>query len=120
LEADPRVPYKSLFAASLALLAYSTLTAVALAAYFARTTQAWTYNSVLATVSCVLGVVASAIVWRFPSRLALIAGMAVMLSSLLRVGPFNEWTWVSFTMLAVTTLLLVPLVHALVLLPPNS
>jgi len=119
LEADPR-PHKSLFAASLALLAYSTLTAVALAAWFARAIQPWTWNSVLATASCVLGVIASAIVWRFPSRPTLIAGMVVMLSSLLRVGPFNEWTWVSFTMLTVTTLLLVPLVHALVLLPPSS
>ncbi|WP_394828386.1 hypothetical protein [Pendulispora albinea] len=120
MDVDPRVPHRSLFAASLALLAYSTLTAVALAAWFARAIQPWTWNSVLATVSCVLGVVSSAIVWCFPSRLALIAGMAVMLSSLLRVGPLQDWTWVSFTMLVVTTLLLVPLVHALVLLPPSS
>ncbi len=120
MEADQRVPHKSLFAASLALLAYSTLTAVALAAWFARAVTPWTWNSVLATASCVLGVIASAIVWRFPSRPALVAGMVVMLSSLLRVGPFSEWTWVSFTMLIVTTLLLVPLVHALVLLPPSS
>jgi hypothetical protein len=114
---DPRIPYKSLFAASLSLLAYSTLTAIALAAWFTRAPDPWTWKSEVAVASCILGVVTSAVVWRFPSRATLIMGIAVILLSLVRVGGFDEWSWVTFIMLAVTVLLLVPLVHAMVLLP---
>lgn len=116
-EPDSRVPYKSLFAASLSLLAYSTLTAIALAAWFARAPDPWTWKSEVAIVGCLLGVITSAVVWRYPSRTTLIAGIVVILLSLVRVGGFDEWSWVTGVMLAVTVLLLVPLVHAMVLLP---
>lgn len=111
------LPYKSLFGASVSLLAFSTLTGLALVAWFSRTSDPWTWKSVLAIVCTVLGVATSALVWRLPSRESLLGGMAVMLLSLLRVGPIGEWTWVSAFMVVVTLALLAPLVHALLLLP---
>jgi hypothetical protein len=99
------------------LLAFSTLTGLALIAWFSRATDPWTWKSVLALSCAVLGVATSALVWRLPSREALLGGMAVMLLSLLRVGPIGEWTWVSAFMVVVTLALLAPLVHALLLLP---
>ena len=113
---DPRIPYKSLFVASVALLAYSTLTAVSLVAWFARAEDVWTWKSVLALVSCLLGIITSAIVWRFPSRGALAGGMAVMALAYVRVGT-GEWSMVTLVTFLVTTALLVPLVQALLLMP---
>ena len=113
----PNLPYKSLFGASVSLLAFSTLTGLALAAWFSKATDPWTWKSLLALACTVLGVATSALVWRLPSRESLLGGMAVMLVSLLRVGPVGEWTWVSACMVVVTLALLAPLVHALLLLP---
>jgi hypothetical protein len=106
-----------LFGASVSLLAFSTLTGLALVAWFSKATDPWTWKSLLALACTVLGVAASALVWRMPSRESLIGGMAVMVVSLLRVGPVGEWTWVSACMVVVTLALLAPLVHALLLLP---
>lgn len=113
---NSRIPYKTLYAASVALLAYSALTAVALVAWFSRAGDAWTWRSVLALVSCVLGVVASAIVWRFPSRAAIGGGIAVYALAYVRVAA-GEWTWTTPISVLVTTLLLAPLVAAMVLMP---
>jgi hypothetical protein len=99
------------------LLAFSTLTGLALVAWFSRASDPWTWRSVLALACAVLGVATSALVWRLPSRESLLGGMAVMLLSLLRVGPIGEWTWVSAFMVVITLALLAPLVHALLLLP---
>jgi hypothetical protein len=113
----PDLPYKSLFGASVSLLAFSTLTGLAIAAWFSRASDPWTWKSVLAIACTALGIATSALVWRRPSRESLLGGMAVMLLSLLRVGPIGEWTWVSAWMVVGTLGLLAPLVHALLLLP---
>ena len=39
-----------------------------------------------------------------------------MLASLARIGPPGDWTWVSFALVAVTFVLLMPLVHAAIVL----
>jgi hypothetical protein len=43
-------------------------------------------------------------------------GIGVMLASLLRIGPPADWTWVSFALVAITFVLLMPLVHAAIVL----
>ena len=45
-----------------------------------------------------------------------IMGIGVMLFSLLRIGPPGDWTWVSFALVAITFILLMPLVHAAIVL----
>jgi hypothetical protein len=99
--------------ASLALLAFAGLTTLAVIAWFARAADPWSWR---AAVSAGLALTLSALVWREPTRLHVQAGIGVMLMSLLRVGPPWEWSWVSFTLLAITTLLMIPLVHAAIVL----
>ena len=109
----PALPQKTLFAASVALLAFSMITFVAFAAWWSRVTEPWTWKSVLALTCAVLAIVASFVVFRFPSKESLAGGIGVMALSLLRVGPIAEWTWASVVIVAVTLLLVMPLLRAL-------
>ena len=102
--------------ASLSLLTFAMLTTLAFIAWFARADQPWNWKAAVALFSAMLGVTSSALVWRAPSRIHVIAGIVVMVISLVRVGPPWDWTWVSCTLLSVTLLLLVPLVHAAIVL----
>ena len=113
---DPATTRAS-FIASMALLAFSALTGVALVGWFldART-MPWSWKSVLAAGCAVLAVTTSALVWRAPSRGHAILGIVVMLASLARIGPPNEWPWVCFALVAITFVLLMPLVHAAIVL----
>lgn len=43
-------------------------------------------------------------------------GIVIMLVSLVRIGPPGDWTWVSFALVAATFMLLMPLVHAAIVL----
>ncbi len=107
---------RAALAASLSLLAFATLTTLALVAWFSRAEQPWNWKAVVALLSAMLGLTASALVWRAPSRTHAIAGIVVMALSLVRVGPPWDWTWVSFALLSVTALMLVPLVNAALVL----
>ncbi|MBS2016059.1 MAG: hypothetical protein JST00_24475 [Deltaproteobacteria bacterium] len=106
--------------ASLALLFFSALTTLALLGWFRGNPVPWNWKSVLAVGCAVLAVTASAIVWSAPSRGSAILGILVMLASLARIGPPAEWTWVSFALVAVTFVLLMPLVHAAIVLKSDS
>lgn len=67
--------------------------------------------------ACAMGAVtASALLWRAPSRGHAMFGVLVMLMSLLRIGAPAEWTWASFALVALTFVLLMPLVHAAIVL----
>jgi hypothetical protein len=113
---DDQVSRRAALIASMALLLFGALTALALVAWFQKSPGAWNWKSVL-TVASVAGAVAtSALVWRMPSRIHAILGIVVMLGSLLRIGPPAEWTWASFALVAVTFVLLMPLVHAAIVL----
>jgi hypothetical protein len=96
----------------MALLFFSALSAFALVGWFYRNPVPWNWKSVLAVGCAVLAVTTSALVWRSPSRGHAVLGIVVMLASLARIGPPGEWTWVSFALVAVTFVLLMPLVHA--------
>lgn len=98
--------------ASLALLFFSALSTFALVAWFYKNPFPWNWKSGLAVGCAVLAVTTSALVWRAPSRGHVVLGICVMLASLVRIGPPADWTWVSFALVAVTFVLLMPLVHA--------
>jgi hypothetical protein len=113
---DDEVSKRAAFIASIALLLFSGLTAFALVGWFQRSELPWNWKSVLATGCAVLAVTTSALVWRSPSRGHAVMGIVIMLASLVRIGPPGDWTWVSFALVAVTFVLLMPLVHAAIVL----
>ena len=114
--ADDDVSRRAAFIASIALLVFSGLTAFALVGWFQRSDIPWNWKSVLANGCAVLAVTTSALVWSAPSRSHAVLGIVVMLASLARIGPPADWTWVSFALVAVTFVLLMPLVHAAIVL----
>jgi hypothetical protein len=116
LSVDEQATKRAALIASIALLFFSALTALALASWFHRSEFPWNWKSILAVGCAVLAVTTSALVWRSPSRAHAIMGIIVMLASLVRIGPPAEWTWVSFALVAVTFVLLMPLVHAAIVL----
>lgn len=107
---------RAAFIASLALLFFSALTAFALVGWFRAAALPWNWKSVLAVGCAVLAVTTSAVIWRAPSRGHAVLGIVIMLASLARIGAPAEWTWVSFALVAVTFVLLMPLVHAAIVL----
>jgi hypothetical protein len=100
----------------MSLLAFAMLTTLALVAWFSRAEQPWGWKSAIAMLSAMLGLTTSALMWRAPSRTHAVAGIVVLGLSLVRVGPPSDWTWVSFALIAVTALMLVPLVNAALVL----
>jgi hypothetical protein len=114
---DDEPAKRAITVASIALLFFSALTSLALIAWFHRAADAaWNWKSLLTVLCAIAGVTTSAVLWRSPSRSGAIAGIVVMVVSLLRIGPPSAWTWVSFSLVAITTLLLIPLVHAALVL----
>ena len=101
----------------MALLAFSALTTLALVAWFQQDADdLWTWRSVLTALCAFASITTSALVWRGPTRTNVHVGGAVMVASLLRVGLPQEWTWRTFVLVAVTLILLVPIVHAAITL----
>lgn len=113
---DEQASRRAALIASLALLSFSALTSFALVGWFYRNPAPWNWKSALAVMCVTLSVTTSALVWRSPSRAHAIMGIMIMLASLARIGPPSEWTWVSFALVAVTFVLLMPLVHAAIVL----
>jgi hypothetical protein len=85
-------------------------------AWFARAVEPWSWKATVALLTAMLGVAMSALVWRMPTRSHAVTGIAIMTISLVRIGPPDDWTWVTFALLSVTILLAVPLVHAAIVL----
>jgi hypothetical protein len=113
---DETASRRAALLASLALLCFSALTAFALIGWFQGNLVPWSWKSLL-TVGCtLLAIMTSALVWSTPSRGHAVMGIVIMLASLARVGAPAEWTWVSFALVAVTLVLLMPLVHAALVL----
>lgn len=96
----------------MALLLFSAFSALALVLWFHRYPAAWTWKSVLAAGCAALAVATSALVWLTPSRGHAVLGIAIMLASLARIGPPGDWTGVTFALVAITFVLVMPLVHA--------
>lgn len=108
---DPAQNRASLIA-SIALLCFSALTALALVNWVHLSPTPWIWQSVLSAGCAVLGVIVSWLVWQKPTRQHVLMGGAVMIASLLRIGAPAHWSWVSFALVAATFVLLMPLVYA--------
>jgi hypothetical protein len=98
--------------AVLSLVVFGGIFVVALVAWFATVPDAWTWKSVFAMVCAVLAFGAAALVWRAPKSTHVDLGIAVMVLSLARLGGPRDWTLMSLGLVAMTGLLLVPLVLA--------
>ncbi len=103
--------------ATYALFTFTALLVVTLLAYFFRADQPWGFESFIALLSALLGIGATTLFWRTPSRQHALGGIAVFILSLLRVGLPADWGIASVVVLTVTALLLIPLVHAAIVLP---
>ena len=112
---DPVAKRAALFG-SLSLLVFTSLTAFALVGWFYRASVPFTWKSVLAMGCAALGGATSMNLWRAPTRSHAFMGIGVMIFSLARIGPPTDWTWVSFALVAITFVLLMPLVHAAIVL----
>ncbi|HEX7667485.1 MAG TPA: hypothetical protein VF407_23295 [Polyangiaceae bacterium] len=115
-QASPKLD-QSLFLASLALLTFATLTAIALGAWFTAAPETFTVRSVIAMLACIGGVTTSYLVWRMPSRSTVGAGMGVLAFSLLRVLDTGDWRSINFLIVGSTLVLAIPVVYAFVILP---
>jgi hypothetical protein len=102
------------------LVTFCLLTSTALWAFFARSDAPWRWASVVATASTFASIAICVLVFRSPSRTTIGSGIGVMIFSLLRAGSPSSWTSASYALFAVTTLLIVPLVHAVIILPRRS
>lgn len=106
--------------ACLALGVFAVAMAMALWAYFVRVESPWTWQSFVSTVSLLGAVVAAVLVWQRPERRTAAVGLGVLAFSLLRVGAPDAWQAGTFAVLAMTAILMIPLVHAVIVLPPRS
>lgn len=113
---DDQASRRAALLASVALLCFSALTGFALVGWFHRSEFPWTWKGLLAIACAILAVTMSALLWRAPTRMHAVMGIGVMLFSLLRIGAPGDWTWVSFALVAITFVLLMPLVHAVIVL----
>jgi len=111
---------RAILGACLALGLFALAMVAGLWAYFARVDTPWTWQSFVSTVSLLGAVGSMVLVWRLPERRTAGAGAGVLVFSLLRLGWFDAWTGGSFAVLALTVVLLVPLVHAMMVLPARS
>jgi hypothetical protein len=94
----------------------SALSVVALSAWFACAPEPWTWRAIVTIFTATLGPTVTALIWRIPSRVTCWSGVGVMVLSLVRIGSPEDWSWMSFALLMVTMLLMVPLVHAALVL----
>lgn len=113
---EDHVSRRAALLASIALLCFGALTTIALIGWFQQSDVTWSWKSVLTLGCSILAVTTSALVWRAPTRTHAIMGIAVMLFSLVRIGLPGDWTWRSFALVAGTFVLMMPLVHAAIVL----
>jgi len=103
--------------ALLALAAFSALTALGLAAWFASSDDPWGFASVIAIGSLLGALATAALLWRRPRRNNAYAALGVMGFSILRVGAPTHWTWASVALITFTAVLAIPVVQAAMVLP---
>ena len=98
----------------MSLLAFSALNAVALIAFFRDADQPIGWRSILALGVTATSVVASALLWRAPTRNNAMISLLLMLASLARLGPFSEWTQASYVLIGITFIFMTPVIVAIV------
>jgi hypothetical protein len=112
------VPSRTATVAALSLVLFAVLTGLALAAWFASVPEPWSWKAIIAVLCAALALISAVLVWRAPNRTHALLGAGVLALSLVRVGSPSEWNWASWTLLMLTGLLMVPLIHAAIVLKP--
>ncbi|NOU30855.1 MAG: hypothetical protein HOO96_23405 [Polyangiaceae bacterium] len=102
--------------ASIALLLFGGLSAFALVVWFRTSAEPLSWKAMLTGVVALGSFGASAMLWTSPKRVAAVLGLVLMLASLARVGAPADWTGYSFVLVAITAVLMMPVVHAALVL----
>lgn len=100
--------------ATMSLLLFGSLHALALAAFFWQALQPWNLRVGVAAVTCLLAYLAAWLVWRTAGVLALTIGLLAVLASLARVLMPPDWNGTTAMTIALTLLFVVPIVRAIV------
>jgi hypothetical protein len=108
---------KAIRNASYSLVAFTFLTLVTLTAWFGRSPEPWGFASFVALLGALLGIGATVLFWRQPTREYALGGLAALAISLVRVGLPTSWTPTSFVLIAITAVLAVPLAQVVIVLP---
>jgi hypothetical protein len=103
--------------AAIALLVHSLMLCAGLVALFAQSAAPWSWRTLLSLMAVTFSLTTGALVWRAPTRSHVLAGLAVLLLGLLRVGPVESWGAATYAIVIVTAILIVPLARALWLVP---
>ncbi len=117
---DPAQNQRLALAGSVALIAFSALTALALVAWFISAVDPWTWKSLVAIAAVVFALTVAVLLWRAPSRDHAIGGLVVLLASLARVGPPSEWNGNTATLFILTFAAAAPLAYAARKLPKDE
>lgn len=117
---DKKTEKRAILAASLSLALFALFTAAGLWAASTRNFEPRAGAKLVAGACVLAGLAAAALVLRKPSRTTVGGGIVVMAFSLLRAGSPASWTSTSYELFAITALLLIPLVHAVIILPRSA
>ncbi len=112
MERTPRI-------AALALVGFTSLTIVTLAAWFARADQPWGIPSFVMLLTAILSAGAAALFRKQPTREHAMGGLVVMVFSLVRVALPASWDAPvpSIAIITITALFAIPVVQAVIALP---
>jgi hypothetical protein len=106
-------PRRATQAAAIGLWAFALFTGVALVAWFRTVPLPWTVGSIVAISTAAAAAMMSFVIWRSPTRGAVIAGAIVIAASLLRLGLPSSWTVMSAVVFDLTVMAAIPVVRAI-------
>lgn len=100
--------------ATMSLLLFGSMHALALAAFFWQALQPWNLRVGVAAGTCLLAYLAAWLVWRMATVIPLAIGLVAVLGSLARVLLPPDWNISTAVTIALTLLFIVPIVRAIV------
>jgi hypothetical protein len=108
-------PREATQAAAIGLWLFALLTGLALVAWFRTMPKPWTVGSVIEISTGASAIMMSFVVWKTPTRSAVLAGAGVIAASLLRLGWPSGWSVMSAVVFDLTVLVSLPVVRAVLL-----
>ncbi|MFO0663275.1 MAG: hypothetical protein U0174_04955 [Polyangiaceae bacterium] len=102
--------------ASMALLLFGGVSCLGLVVWFRLAPSPYLWKAWLTAGTAVGAIATSAALWRKPSRGPALIGVLLMLGSLARIGAPAEWTGFSLVIVSITAVLMMPVVHAALVL----
>ena len=102
--------------ASMALLLFGGVSFLGLVVWFRLAPAPYVWKAWVTAGAALGTIITSAALWRKPTRLPAVLGLLLMVGSLARVGLPAEWTSFSLVIVGVTAILMMPVVHAALVL----